>query len=315
MNYFDLLRNFRVFVSIILITSFFCLPNQSIFKVDKVIYQIFLFYIVIVFFMLISDNFTKLIHLLYLDSGKDLIKSLRTTGLTAGYDISGLVLIFIVIVSNYFFSITQQKKYLYLMVASFVFTFFTSRGNIVYILILFLIFLYKKYFNFQIKNIFYASIIIILFSVTLFPYVKNIFVSSVSSEYISNVDIDKSVIENQYAKTDILEMLKSFYILPSTTLGLIFGEANSIEVDSGIILTINNIGIIGLLMLYIFYIFLYYYNRYKIKNSNLNYAIFIILVLTLISNIKNQYIFTRTAFEIYYFFIIYSLRFYVYKNE
>ena len=83
--------------------------------------------------------------------------------------------------------------------------------------------------------------------------------------------------------------------------GIIFGEAHDIDVDSGYVKTINQIGILG--TLYTLYInWDIYFSQKKNRTKtffSINLLLLLCIILISITNFKNQMFFTRGIFEIY----------------
>ena len=97
-------------------------------------------------------------------------------------------------------------------------------------------------------------------------------------------------------------MLNSFFILPNSSSGLIFGIAKDVEVDSGYIKTINQIGILGALITFIIHWKTYFSFKKKYSKNifiSFKFMLLLILILISVSNIKNQMFFVRGIFEIY----------------
>jgi hypothetical protein len=183
--------------------------------------------------------------------------------------------------------------------------FLTSRTSIIVLvaitLILLINFLFKNELSF--KKVVFFLVFLLSFSLIIYTYVLPNLISTINIELFSNFeDLGNEEAVLTYAKTDPIQMILDFIILPKTNLGLFFGENFSPLSDSGYIQTINSIGIFGLFISILFYFIIYFHSKkilinYRI-NISLKKALKIIILLTLLLCVKNQYLFTRGTFEL-----------------
>lgn len=232
-------------------------------------------------------------------------RDLRYNGLTAGFDIAGYLSIsgFLILLFKYYHdkrTITFIKAFIFL--AS---IFFTSRTSIIVLIFLsiLLFFSFISKYKFSFKRIFLGFAFFAVFSFMIYKYVLPNFISTINIEIfqeLSDVGNEEAVLT--YARTDPFQMLIDFIILPKSTLGLIFGENYSPLSDSGYIQAINAVGFFGLFISFFFYFKVYsgldsimFDNQLKnIVSKGLKIIIFITLLLC----VKNQYLFTRGTFEL-----------------
>jgi hypothetical protein len=308
-DYQEIFRYFRILVSVFLTILFFSIPRITKSSINKVFITVLFMNVLVMFLNLLSPSFNSFIQLIYLDEGKELNKINRVIGLSSGYDTSGIIVLITGLYYFYMYKNNNNLILLFLLITTFVISFFISRGTILYVIMFSIIFGWKSLYNLSIKKVIYILSIVLLLSATIFPYVKNIFISSISSDMIDS-DIDPNVIENQYAKTDPIEMVKSFYIIPKSTFGIFWGESNAVEVDSGYIKTLNQTGVFGIIITLISYCLLFSkVNVNKDEKFNFKIILFCILSLMIVANVKNQILFTRGIFEIYLFIIVYKLKY------
>jgi hypothetical protein len=243
------------------------------------------------------------------------VRYLRVTGLTAGFDIAGFITILCTVFAYTYLSKTFKTKYLVLMILSICMTLFTSRGNMVYLSILFL-FLLKTFFlksSVSLKEIILLFLFFIIGMFFMYKMILPVFSQTLNSNLIglsksNNIDF----IQKSYGYTDPIKMLRSFITLPDSGVGKLFGISAYPASDSGYIQTINAIGVLGLLITLGFYLkiyrnILFFYRRSKhqsnysdISNVFLNTSM-LLFFLTLIASVKNQYFFTRSVFEMFIF--------------
>ena len=300
----ELLRYFRILVSIFVILFLFSFPNVSIQVIQNSIVVCLVINLFIMILNLIFPSFHLFVQSIYFDEGKILEKTNRVIGLSSGFDTSGVILLISILF--FFFLALKHQSYFYfliLCISSFL-AFFVSRGTIVYFLILFIFFsikfMFSNKFLFRHKFLVYLVLfVIILFAI---PHVSKIFLGSVDIEFLGiEAEVNPEIIENQYAKTDVLGMAQSFIVLPNTLSGLIFGLTQDIEVDSGYIKTIYQIGLVGIFLTLFSHFKIYSSIKNKPDGSFLNFKLFLFLILLLltISNFKNSMFFVRGVFEIY----------------
>jgi hypothetical protein len=240
---------------------------------------------------------------------------LRVTGLTAGFDIAGFITIVTAVFAYVFLSNTYKKRYLVLMILSVCMTLFTSRGNMIYLSILFLVMLrsYMVKSTISLKKLIFLFMIFIVAAFFMFKLILPVFSQTVNSDLFEYGKSSKlNFVLSSYGHTDLIKMLKSFIILPESYAGLVFGASIMPQSDSGYIQTINAIGLVGLFITLAFYWQTYKNIKYFYKNIKdeitystiskvfLNTAL-ILFLLSIIASVKNQYFFTRSVFEMFIF--------------
>jgi hypothetical protein len=309
----ELLRYFRVIISVVLIIFLFSFPNVDRSLMVNSILIALMSNIVVMIFNLISPSFNLLIQSIYLDGGKILDKSNRVIGLSSGYDTTGVIVLISILFLTYLFSFNRNKIYFIFLLLSIGVSFFISRGTMVYFFLILLFFIFRITKKLNLKFVLLIYFFAILFLSLVYPYVYNVFISSVNLDFLNlETEVDPLVIENQYAKTDFLGMVESFLKFPNSAYGIIFGEAHDVDVDSGYIKTINQIGILGTLYsLYINWEIYFLQNKFKNKIFFTNNLLMLLcIILISLTNFKNQMFFTRGIFEIYLVLAFLSHKYY-----
>jgi hypothetical protein len=308
-NYF-VLRYLRAFLGLLFIPFF--AQSYPIENKNKIKYLIFVLLIHSIFTIFGSFNldFQRYISLF---TGYDkTIRFFRSTGLTIGYDMSGLINIL-----GFFLSIiyiVYNKNKLIIRLFPYIFflsAFLTSRVNIfLIILFTFLISLYlinknKKIYGYFLLFLFIIMLIpaIILIDITtninlqitnllieIFPSIGN-FVSSIET-YFSNYLVE-NIFKQQYNFSEINNIF--------------FGDMQNPSLDPGYTKSIYMIGIFGIILIlfYYFYIIKIVKLMRKTFKKNMNYffndiSIFIIVsvIIILFLNFKNLYFHTRYVDQI-----------------
>ncbi len=297
----ELLRYFRIILSVLLVIFLFSFSNISKNKITIALVIVLMINIFIMIINLINPSFHLFIQSIYFDNGKLLEKSNRVIGLSSGFDTSGVILLISILFLSYLYINFRTKIYLFCILISIGISFFVSRGTIIYLFLLILIFLFRSILKLKFRNIMFIFSIFLIFSIIVYPFVSKIFLSSVNLEMFGlDNQVDSEIIENQYARTDFLGMLESFLEFPKSTSGLIFGEAHDVQVDSGYIKSINQIGIIGTLFTLYANWFIYFKQKQSINSFfNFKFLLLLIIVLITFTNVKNQMLFTRGIFELY----------------
>lgn len=231
----------------------------------------------------------------------------RVSGLTAGFDISGILpLIF----SYLLFELTKVRKSKLLFLIFFLTyfsIFFTSRTNALYAIFLAFYFFvdFIKKVKFKFNFIFPILLFSGFFIFIIYSFVLPILIDSWNLDIAIELADRPDIYESGYSKNDPLSILESFLIFPDSFLGLFFGTSyDPPESDSGYIKVINIVGVLGLLFyIYTFLstIYLSYPRKYQLTDSIilLKKVLFFIVFVTFVASIKNQYLFTRGIFELF----------------
>lgn len=308
----EFLRYIRSFISL------FCLPfiigyKNSFESALRILINVLIFHPLAIYFSIVSPSIQNILANIFQLVAEN--RDLRLNGLTAGFDIAGYLSIsgFLICLYTYY-----QDKKTSSLIKSFVFfisVFFTSRTSIIVLLVISILLFFQFVFksNFSIKKIFLGGVLFTILSMIVFEYILPNFISTIDIEIfkdLSEKGNEEAVLT--YAKTDPYQMFIDFIILPKSKMGLFFGENISPLSDSGYIQTINAVGLLGLSISYLFYLKMYFNLKcIHFKNQlkiNLSKALKMIIIITLLVCLKNQYLFTRGTFElIILIFIILSL--------
>jgi hypothetical protein len=296
----EFLRYIRAFISLI------CLPfifNTNCESAIKVVINVLILHPIAIFVSMYSPSIQSLLAVVFQFVSET--RNIRFNGLTAGFDIAGYLSISGFLLTIVYYLSNPKISYLIKSAIFYISAFFTSRGSIIIILTITLVifFQYLLSSKLTLKKLLIVSSFLSIISVLVFKYVLPNIISTVELEFLKNYsDLGNEEAVTTYARTDPYEMLKSFIILPKTNLGLFFGQNSAVFSDSGYIKTINTIGILGLFISVFFYIRLYQSLKIIQRNSfflkNISRSLKIIILITLILTIKNQYLFTRGSFEL-----------------
>jgi len=252
--------------------------------------------------------------------------SLRSFGLTAGYDTAGFFCIMGFILSA-LLALDKRKKLKYILFcAIFCFaTFFTSRSSMILIsifaFVFYIWFLLKGNYTLRIFSIIMLCFFAIIFYYYVFPLLKTtiIFFNFIRSTGIKPPDL----YVHSFAITNLTEWRTSFFILPHNFSELFFGTGIDPASDIGYVKLLFMVGIIGTCLILTFYFLLLLSLYFNLKNHSLfglfnrdglilTNALFIIIPMQFIFNIKNLYFLTRGYFEL---IIILFILWLVYKKR
>ena len=298
----DGLRFTRTIISIIVIRIIFYnfLHKYNYWRIFY--FSLFIHNIVV----LISFFYPNLVELIgpFFGFEKD-VKIIRFPGLTSGYDLSGLVVLTsIIILDNYRIKILGNKnilKYIFLFSLSIISLLLTSRFTIIYFFIYIIVNLfYNNYYR-------YLFLFLTIFSIYLFSTVSGLFDAILMT--LNLIDKDSSnffydfLILNYSQTSNIEDITSSHYVLQNNSLfEYLFGFSTiSQRSDVGFINYISNYGLMNfILILYLYFKYLSSVLKFKISISE-NKVFYFIFILYFIGTFKNNYIFSRTSFEIFYF--------------
>ena len=300
--YPEFLRYLRALISLICLP--YILSYQNNFEnLLKMLVNSILLHPISIYLSMISPSFYDMLAKIYQLVTQ--IKELRYSGLTAGYDIAGYLSISGFLICIFIYFIDKSKLTLLKSFFFYFSVFFTSRTSIILLLFIttLLFFYFLVSYKFTIKKLLFLTFIISFLSIFVYKYIFPNLISTIDLEIFSDLsDRGNEDAIYIYAKTNPIQMFLDFVILPKTNIGIIFGENYLPLSDSGYIKVINSVGIFGLLLSILFYYKLFntsrYYSNKNLLSLNLSRAFIIIILITLILNSKNQYLFTRGSFEL-----------------
>lgn len=297
----------RCAVSILSISAVITTYKLKTLKVINIILNILLLHALIVIissvFFVELQNYLKIINNFSLQAN-----SFRSPGLTNGYDFSGVLCIFGMLITVLLpENIIKNKivKIIIFICASLL----TSRINMLF---LELIFLYFVFVNKKIEKK-YKILFIMLIGITIIPilglflystgYKDNIIIEFLlKNQYFA--DISKKIVY-YYATSDINGTIHShFNFNKLTELELIFGSMKIANQDPGYTQYIYQIGFLGLIITFIPYFLIIYeccMKKNKIKVSMLDCLTRLIIMMILICfalSFKNSYLLARHVTEI-----------------
>lgn len=230
---------------------------------------------------------------------KDLIP-LRSTGLTNGFDFSGMLCCFGILVT-YFGKKCRLStiKLLLFIIASI----FTSRMSMLIMegIVFYIVSINRR------RNIINKKILTIIFIVSIIP-ILGIFMFSTQDYDNPIVNLlmknetfksQSSQLVNYYASTSIGSTIKDHYNFSElNSIEIIFGSMTEAHQDPGITQYIFEIGIVGLMIAVLSY-FGIIVNSFKCRvlNRDLYTIVVLMCFLCLIMSVKNSYLFARHVTE------------------
>ncbi len=308
----EFLRYFRSFISLFCL-SFILRYNNSFESALSILVNVLILHPLAIYFSIVSPSIQVILAKVFQFVAEN--RDLRYNGLTAGFDIAGYLSISGFLICLFIFYRDNKVSSVIKALVFFISVFFTSRTSIVVLLfvstLLFFQFLVSS--KFSIKKIFFGGVLFTVTAMTVYEHILPNFISTIEIELFADLSEkgnDEAVLT--YAKTDPVQMLIDFIILPKSIIGLFFGENVSPLSDSGYIQTINAVGLLGLFISLLFYCKMYIKFKYNDFNDllkiNMLKALRMIIIITLLLCIKNQYLFTRGTFELVAFmYMILSL--------
>lgn len=233
----------------------------------------------------------------------DKVRLYRSTGLTSGYDMAGVMCNLGVVLS------LSAKQFSVLSFLIFAFAvLFTSRLSIIMTAMILTLFLFKYSKKEGLKKraiccisfvlcVLFASLIILARTTNTFSRFYQFFIGI--SPTVANMG---RKISSAYHIADLKEAFLVHYNLNNTAIEIILGTGKYGGVDPGYLRIINCIGIVGLCLVIIWHIlyFLPFYKRTaKDQIAKPSHFIMDVLVLIIVVlDFKNSYFFTRNFFPI-----------------
>lgn len=228
-------------------------------------------------------------------------RKFRSTGLMAGYDISGLI-------CNIGVALVLIKKD-FNIIKFFVFicaTLLTSRFSIIS-----LFFILSTYIILMKWNISIFKFIIIALPLILAGFIGVVMLALTTSNILSESLLSSKSFSSDflytlkwtYAQTDLNQTYEKYYVFPDTFLTLLFGLGHYGGTDPGYFRVINCVGVVGLTSIILWHVFLIY-NFFSSRSSNIiisklqKFIGIVFVSVLLFLNLKNSYFFTGTFFEI-----------------
>lgn len=229
----------------------------------------------------------------------------RSTGLTIGFDIGGIISLIGLFLVSVYIIITGKKRTLSLIIFSLA-AVLTTRFNMVLFLItlVILFFLFKKY-----KRRYELALIVMLFS-----FIGIISLSIIGSTILVNngynvpsiiYDFDSTIartLQYSYAQSDITKVIDHHYDFSKINNWFI-GDGYIPSVDPGYTITIYSIGIVGLVMSVVFYFTIirnctvkFFGQAIEMKLIAFSLVYWVVVVLAM--SAKNNYLFTRNISEL-----------------
>jgi hypothetical protein len=312
-NFFEVLRMSRVFSTSFLIILFLYNHKFSSDYIFSNLLIVLFFHSLVVSISIIFPSVKDLI--LPISQYRIEFFSLRSSGFLSGFDDSGLILNFGLVMSL-LFSLMMRKNPINLLTVLFSLSiFFSSRVNIVLLIIIFFFLIFYLISNKQLQYIFSILFILFVFSfsgilflllttnlslelrsllLTMIPSLRNFYEFSLSS--YTDYGVFSSTIS------------RHFQIINISSFQILFGQGVvKVDSDVGYIKTIYSIGILGIFFqfLYYFFLILFVTNKQTIKHFSLllTRSFLFSLLLMFIMEFKISVVFSTTTFELLFFMI------------
>ena len=217
-------------------------------------------------------------------------KDFRSTGLTMGYDVNGLILL----ITGYYLYLVRGKTLVSFVV--FIVALFTSRVTIILSLLSLIVITIMKIG--QRKNIARGIVLIAGVSIGLYSFYQ-----SMGRFLLASVTLTQSsdLISTSYSRTTSKGLLETLFVVPGDVITWIFGRSIFPKTDSGYLQMIFACGMLGLIMTIFYYFSLRSLALRNLKGLKFNSGklfINLIFFFTFLLSIKNQYFFTRGIFEL-----------------
>lgn len=257
----------------------------------------------------IAAIFDPLNNFLGAISGNDRIKPLRSSGLLAGFDISGLLCLLgmlMLLLKTY-----TANSNLFLILYYLVFIlgcFFTSRVSMALALVFLCFFFFLNLINSK-KNIFIKGSLTITFIVIGYLLVSKYLMPILEVTFSLGIFNVESELRDDIVSRHAVQSSDSFlwvdmFFLPVSFFATIFGTGSeTLNSDVGYIKDIFRYGIVGLLFSCIIYAYIFIIANVSIKSSAVQNKSFLLLiriifVISFVLTFKNNYIFTRAIFPL-----------------
>lgn len=313
LDYLFLFKFFRVLVAVLAISSYIgtCkLEQEDIYSCAATVLLIHA--IIVIIGTLFWPQLQEVIR--PLSGYTKQVRSLRSTGLTNGYDFAGMLCCF-GIITTYFGkkSSFSSIRLLIFIIASL----FTSRMSmlITEAIIFYIVIINRKHerVNKKLLGIIFVVSIIPILGIFLFSTKNydNPIVNLMMKNETFRTNSNRLIY--YYASGSIGDTLQGhYYFEPLSSMEKIFGSMTEAHQDPGITQYIYEIGIVGLLMTIFCYIKIMINSaRYKEYDRDLFTCVILMCLLSLVMSVKNSYLFARHVTEcIFIFYSILTIRYY-----
>ena len=236
----------------------------------------------------------------------------RSTGLTIGFDITGLLVVIGFLGTAIFHILSSKDQSVKLIVFSIAALLTTRFTMFLYIIVLLYVrYLFKKH-GLIFETIIYNITLIVTSIISISLFTLSVSFGGSSSQFISKNQVISNVVNSlveSYASTNLESTLTQHYDFSHVSNWFI-GDAYGFRADPGYTLTIYSIGVIGLIFSIVFYL---NFMRLAIKKTNqLEVDLYRVIVLfwvivVMLFNTKNSYFFTRniseTGFAIFFIYL------------
>ncbi len=307
-NLFEVLRSIRSLLSLLSLTYIYdSFKNKTLIIIQTFKFLIFLHALSIII-SIFSPEFENLLVSFNNYSKEQL--PLRSTGFSSGYDDAGFIIILLISFQIIDF-INKKKSFfnfnnLVLIIA----VFFTSRFNMGILFVVFLVKIFYEFFYLKKRSIFYPLtmtfvlfLLITMISITI-DYPKGF--REILFEIVPPLENAFLSISSSYSDYGIYNYIIGQHIEPLFKLNLIefvFGKGLRVSgSDIGYIKSIYSIGLIGT---FTQYLVIYFFTVFSKKNKFYYYLITFIL-LSLIIEVKMQFLFSSGGFEIMVILLLFS---------
>lgn len=239
-------------------------------------------------------------------SGNEKSPSLRSSGLLAGFDISGMIS-FVALIYFLVFKSSGSIKFVDVFFLSVVFLgcVFTSRVSIFFggfiVCCVLLNFVRSKELSLIYKLL--SGLFLVTYTLLF------LFCTIVIIEFSFELGIIEIPIEVYSELTYVFaansfETLLSMFFLPDSILNTIFGLGQEVaKTDVGYIINVYRFGFFGIFLA----IITYCYVVFSAEKGKMRRFLLYFLAVTLLLNFKNDYIFVRGVLPVYLFFYFYSI--------
>lgn len=244
--------------------------------------------------------------ILSLISGNEKSPSFRSSGLLAGFDISGMISAIALLYFQLFKS-NGSVSFKDVLFLTFIFLscVFTSRVSI-FLGGLILCFILVNFLKSKRLPLSFKLISGLFFTVYIFSFIICSIIIIEFSFEVGIIEIPTSFY-SQLAyvfAANSYETLLNMFFLPDTFLNTLFGLGQEVgKTDVGYVINVYRFGVVGMFLAGITYI----YAVFSIRRGNMRRFLYLFLAIMLLLNFKNDYFFVRGILPVFLFFYFYSI--------
>ena len=312
-DHFIYLRYFRSLLALIVIVFYANSVEVNMAKLINSILLVLVFHATIIVGEIINPNLRN--YTVIFSGEARRFYQYRANGLVNSYDLAGIYTIIGFLITSLLYLKEKRTKFFFTMMLFMIATVFTSRLNIIFLIIAFLFILREsrkyKVIIFKIMS-FMILLVLVILGVGLWAMTTDTF--PLMREYVFSKPWANEVywvVRNTYSDDNILNIITTHYGTGIITAKeFLFGSGVEGNVDPGYSKIFSSIGILGLIIIMMYYLYLYLHlfgSKLKINRDkrSVDYIIInVIFLVIFIGNLKIQYFFSTSLFELFSILIL-----------